>query len=339
MFETDALVIFDAVARTGSFTAAAEELGYTQSAVSRRIATLEREAGGPLFERLPRGVRLTPAGETLRGHARAALARLRRAEEELAAIHGGTGGRLRIGAFATANAALVPAALREFRRTRPEVEISLTEGYSDALMERLRDGALDLAVVGDYPAGLPAGGFAEVVALLEDELLVALHRDHPLAAGGDVVDLRDLREETWIEGAGWVEGPAGRPSTLTESCARAGFVPKVGVRIAEWTGKLGFVAAGLGVALVPALALPAVRADVAIRSLGEQAPRRTVYAALPYGPALPAARALLGALTVTARRIAALGGEAPAPGGGAPPGGGATSGGGAPSGGIRPVGQ
>ncbi|ETK32686.1 LysR family transcriptional regulator [Microbispora sp. ATCC PTA-5024] len=290
MFETDALVLLDIVARTGSFTAAALQLSYTQSAVSRRIASLEAEAGGPLFERLPRGVRLTPAGRALHRHAREVLERLRRAGEELSAIHTGTGGRLRVGAFATANAVLVPAALRAFREESPEVGVTLVEGLSGALMEALGRGEIDIAVVSDYPSGLGPGEDAEVVPLMEDELLVALPADHPLAAWEEV-DLRDLKDESWIEGA-----PPGSATMLAAACARAGFTPRVDIRIAEWTGKLGYVAAGLGVTLVPAMAAPAVRSDIALRRLGDLAPRRSVYAALPRTTALPAARTLLALL-------------------------------------------
>jgi DNA-binding transcriptional LysR family regulator len=289
MFETDMLRLLDVVARTGSFTAAAVELNYTQSAVSRRIASLEAEAGGPLFERLPRGVRLTPAGHALHRHAREVVKRLDRAGEELAAIRRGTGGRLRVGAFASANAVLVPGALRDFRAAHPGVEVTLVEGLSGELMEGVRESAIDIAVVSDYFSEVALGEETEITPLLEDELLVALPADHPLA-GADVVDLRDLRDESWIAGA----QPDGT-TTLGEACARAGFAPRVAVRIGEWTGKLGYVAAGLGVTMVPAMAVPAVRADLALRPLGEFAPRRTVYAALPR-PALASARTLLGFL-------------------------------------------
>ncbi|GGT06939.1 LysR family transcriptional regulator [Planobispora rosea] len=285
MFDVDALRLLDAVARTGSFTAAAAELAYTQSAVSRRIASLERQAGGPLFERLPRGVRLTPAGELLRQHALVVLNRLARAADELAGIHGGYRGRVRLGAFATANVALVPAALRAFRREFPQVELVPGEGPSGGLLRRMREGSLDVAVVSDYPSGLPYDDEVEIVALAEDELLVALPGDHPLAAG-ESVDLRELREETWIEAP-----PPGRRTMLGDACARAGFTPRT-LKISEWTGKFGFVAAGLGVTLVPSLAAWAVPPGLVLRSLGEFAPRRTVSAALPRTP-LPAARALL----------------------------------------------
>lgn len=318
MFDIDALRLLDVVARTGSFTAAAAELNYTQSAVSRRILALERQAGGPLFERLPRGVRLTPAGEILHRHARTALDLLGHAQAELSALQRGHGGRLRIGSFPTANAALVPAAVRDFMAERPGVEAALTEGRSAQLMDRLRDGALDIAVISDYPAGLPPADTAEIVPLLTDELLLALPRDHRLACadataehgtGHSVVDLRELKDERWIEGAGWIAGAGGHDSMLAAAYARAGATPKIAIRVEEWTGKLGFVAAGLGVALVPALAAPALRTDIVLRSLGESAPRRTVYAALPRDAALPAARALLDHLH---RHAAALGSPPPA---------------------------
>ncbi|MEU6795462.1 LysR family transcriptional regulator [Nonomuraea wenchangensis] len=281
-FDAAALRLLDEVARSGSFTAAAELLGYTQSAVSRRVAALERAAGGPLFERLPRGVRLTPAGAALHRHAVAVLDRLERAGEELAALHAGRGGTLRLGAFATANVDLVPGTLRRFAARRPDVELRLVEGLTTKLLERLRAGALDAAVISDYPAGLPAADAGRLVPLREDRLLVALPAGHRLAAEAEV-DLRDLAGETWIEAA-----PRGQPTLLLAACAAAGFAPRGGLRVAEWTGKFGFVAAGLGVTLVPELAARAVPAGLVLRPLLGQAPARRVYAALPEDP-LPAA--------------------------------------------------
>ncbi|SEU06409.1 LysR family transcriptional regulator [Nonomuraea wenchangensis] len=281
-FDAAALRLLDEVARSGSFTAAAELLGHTQSAVSRRVAALERAAGGPLFERLPRGVRLTPAGAALHRHAVAVLDRLERAGEELAALHAGRGGTLRLGAFATANVDLVPGTLRRFAARRPGVELRLVEGLTTKLLARLRAGALDAAVVSDYPAGLPAADAGRLVPLREDRLLVALPTGHRLAAEAEV-DLRDLAGETWIEAA-----PRGQPTLLLAACAAAGFAPRGGLRVAEWTGKFGFVAAGLGVTLVPELAARAVPAGLVLRPLRGQAPARRVYAALPEDP-LPAA--------------------------------------------------
>ncbi|WP_285708482.1 LysR family transcriptional regulator [Microtetraspora sp. NBRC 16547] len=297
MFGTDALRLLDAVARTGSFTAAAAELNYTQSAVSRRIASLETAAGGPLFERLPRGVRLTPAGHALHRHALDVLERLESAAEELSAIHRGTGGRLRVGAFATANASLVPGALRAFMEGSPGVETAIVEGPSGRLMERLAYGSIDVAVVSDYPSALETGPESTLTPLMEDEFLVALPSGHPLA-GNPVVQLRDLKDENWIEAP-----PRGHSTMLATSCARAGFTPRTGFRVAEWTGKFGYVAAGLGVTLVPAMAAEGVRGrtDLVLRPLGEFAPRRAVYAALPSTAPLPAALAFLRRLQDQAR--------------------------------------
>ncbi|WP_237110701.1 LysR family transcriptional regulator [Nonomuraea sp. MG754425] len=284
-FDAGSLRLFDEVATSGSFTAAAELFGLTQSAVSRRVAALERAAGGPLFERLARGVRLTPAGAALHRHAVAVLDRLERASEELAAIHGGHGGVLRVGAFATANIDLVPGTLRRFAERRPGVELRLTEALSGRLLERLRAGALDVAVISDYPSGLPGEG-ARTVPLLADRLLVALPAGHRLAAEPDV-DLRDLAGESWIEAA-----PRGQPTLLLTACAAAGFRPRGGPRVAEWSGKFGFVAAGLGVTLVPELAARAVPADLVLKPLRGTTPARKVYAALPETP-LPAALELV----------------------------------------------
>ncbi|XNR95079.1 LysR family transcriptional regulator [Streptomyces sp. R-74717] len=282
MFEIDALRLLVTVAETGSFTQAAARLDYTQSAVSRRIASLEKQAGGPLFERLARGVRLNPAGHALHRHAVEVLDRLSRAEHELTVIHAGHGGTLRVGAFATANISLVPAALRAFVRSRPDVEVIAAEGRSGTSMQRLAEGALDLAVVSDYPSGLPSADGVTTEVLLEDELLVVLPRSHRLAGSG-TIDLRELRDEAWLQDA-----PADRPMMLAEICARAGFRPRKTIRIAEWTGKFGYVAAGLGVALVPSLASWAVPAELSLCRLGDLAPRRTVHVALPAAP-LPAA--------------------------------------------------
>ncbi|MGW1777987.1 LysR family transcriptional regulator [Streptomyces sp. NPDC002143] len=285
MFEIDALRLLVAVAETGSFTKAAGRLSYTQSAVSRRIATLEQQAGGPLFERLPRGVRLNPAGRALHRHALDVLDRLARAERELAVLHAGHGGLLQVGAFATANISLVPAALRALQEARPEVEIVAVEGPTDTLMRRLSDGSLDLAVVSDYPSGLPSADGVTTTELCDDELRVALPRGHRLAEA-DAVDLGELRDEAWLQGA-----YGDRPTMLADACARAGFTPRKVIRIAEWTGKFGYVAAGLGVALVPSLAAWAVPGELVLRPLTDRALHRTVHVALPATP-LPAALAL-----------------------------------------------
>ncbi|MEE1796122.1 LysR family transcriptional regulator [Streptomyces sp. BE308] len=295
MFENDALRLFVTVAESGSFTEAAVRLSYTQSAVSRRIAALEQRAGGPLFDRLPRGVRLNPAGRTLHRHALEVLDRLARAERELAVLQAGLGGLLHVGAFATANISLMPGALRALRDARPEVEVVAAEGPTDTLMRRLSDGALDLAVVSDYPSGLPRADGVTTTVLCEDELCVALPRGHRLAGAGRI-DLRELRDEAWLQSA-----YGDRPTMLADACVRAGFSPRKIIRIAEWTGKFGYVAAGLGVALVPSLAARAVPGTLAVCRLADPALRRTLHVALPSAP-LSAALELRGLLRAAVDR-------------------------------------
>ncbi|MFE0422975.1 LysR family transcriptional regulator [Streptomyces sp. NPDC058953] len=293
--DTEALRLLVAVAETGSFTKAAVRLDYTQSAVSRRIAALEQSVGGPLFERLPRGVRLSPAGRVLHRHALKVLDRLARADRELAVLHAGSGGLLHVGGFATAHISLLPAALRALGESRPDVETVVVEAPSAVLMERLADGALDLAVISDYPYGLPSADGVTTTPLCEDELFVALPRGHPLASAGPV-DLRDLSDEAWVQHA-----YGDRPTLLADAWARIGGAPGKIIRIAEWTGKFGYVAAGLAVALVPSLAAWAVPADIALCRLTDPALRRTVHVARPTTP-LPAARELEELLRVAAAR-------------------------------------
>src|SRR5271167_5231189 len=147
MLNLNRLRIFVEVASAGSFSAAADALSYTQSAVSQQIAALETETGVNLIERLPRGVRLTPAGRVLLEHAEGIVARLHAAEEELAALAGLRGGQLRMASFPTAGATLMPVAIAAFRASYPEVELTLAEGEPQEIAPRLRAGEFDLALL------------------------------------------------------------------------------------------------------------------------------------------------------------------------------------------------
>lgn len=292
-YEIEDLRVFCEVERRGSFTGAAAALHYTQSGVSRRIAALERATGGPLFLRRARGVSLTPVGAVLHRHALDILGRLEAATADLRAVRRGEGGRLRIGSFATANAVLVPAALARFRDRWPGVETSVVEALTRRLVGSLHAGDLDLAVVSDYPSGvIPAEGL-ELTHLCDDPLLVALPPGHRLATA-PAVDLRDLADESWIE-AGALSDE--RVTVLAAAAARAGFVPRHDITVPGWTAKQGFVAAGLGVTLVPALAAPAMRPDVVLRPIRDDLAQRRVYVAqLPGGAGLVAATQLTAVL-------------------------------------------
>ena len=294
------LRVFDEVVRHGSFTAAAETCGYTQSGVSRRIAALERATGGALFERRARGVRLTPAGDVLRAHAVAVLAALAAAAAAVDDVRRGAGGRLRIGSFATADAVLVPEALARLRRAAPAVETTVTEGLTGELVAWLRAGTLDVAVVSDYPAAeVPADGIT-LDHLCDDPLMVALPPGHRLA-GEPAVVLADLAEDPWIE-AGRLAAEA---TTLHAAAARAGFAPRTDIAVPGWTAKQGFVAAGLGVTLVPRLAAAAMRGDVVVRPLCDAAAVRRVFVARAAdAPPLAAADRFTELLRVTAEGLA-----------------------------------
>jgi DNA-binding transcriptional LysR family regulator len=272
------LNVFREVVQRGSLSAAAEALSFTQPAVSRQIAALEREAGAQLLERTPRGIRLTEAGRVLLGHAEAILDRMATARAQVESVAGLAAGRLRIGAFPTANATVVPRAIAAFARAHPQVELSLVEAVTPDTIAHLRAGDVDLAVVTHY-AELETADL-EVIELVDDELLIALPAAHPLARKPRL-RLRDLRDETWIESAS-----AGR--TLLNAALAHGFEPRVRFGAENWLSKQGLVAAGVGVTLIPSLAIPSVRDDIVLRSLGPQAPRRRIVAALPAGYRAPA---------------------------------------------------
>ncbi len=279
------------VARHGSFSAAGQELAFTQPSISRQIAALEAEVGAQLLERDARQVRLTQAGELLVEHAKAVLRRLDTAQAQLDALAGLEGGRLHVSAFASANAWLVPDAVRRFADRHPKVELSVTQGTPDANLGRLRAGELDLALVTSWDLTDPtAADGLETVKLLEDQLYLALPRTHRLAQR-ERLAMTDLTHETWIEG--------GHPDclgSLQELGRLIGGPPRIGFHCDDWTGKQALVGAGLGITLFPRLALGAPRPDVVVRPLPRRLPPRDIYAVYPadhQAPAVPAALACL----------------------------------------------
>jgi DNA-binding transcriptional LysR family regulator len=178
-FGTGDLMILRAIAQRGSFTAAARELGYTQSAISRRAAVLEATAGRPLFQRRPAGVQLTDAGEVLLRHATVVLSALDAAARELHGLSDVRSEPIRLGAFASAAAGLVPSALRALADTRPDLRVVLREGTTAAMVRALRAGTVDMVVVASTQPFRPLDDrepplAAEVLA--ERDLLVAVGR-------------------------------------------------------------------------------------------------------------------------------------------------------------------
>src|SRR3954471_7605458 len=179
MLDVRRLRVLREVATCGSFSAAAESLSFTQSAVSQQVAALERECGTKLLERGPRGVRLTDAGRALVRHADAILSRIEDAEEELAAIAGLRGGRLRLASFQSAGATVVPRAVAAFHERHPLVELGMVEAEPEDACERLKAGDIDLALVYDYEA-LPdtLDPDLELTHLMDDRYDVVLPKGH-----------------------------------------------------------------------------------------------------------------------------------------------------------------
>ncbi len=281
--------VFVEVARVGSFTAAASALGYTQSAVSRQISALEDEAGTALFDRLPRGVRLTEPGRRLVPHAQAVLERLDAARRDLAELAEVATGRLRVGGFATADAALIPQAIAAFRLSYPGVSVTLREGYTPRLIALVASGDVDVAVV-SFAERHHIDGI-DLVKLCDDHMFVAVPTGHRLD-GARHVRLADLVEETWIAGSNRPE------DTLISSCLRTGFQPRIGFVARDWMAKQGLVAAGVGITLIPSLAVAAARRDISLVPLhpDDIAPRRVCTAAASGFTLSPAAQAFLAIL-------------------------------------------
>ncbi len=297
MLSVSRLRILQEVAASGSFSAAADSLNYTQSAVSQAVAALEREAGTALLERGRGSIRPTPAGAALIEHADGILARLEDAEDDVRAIAEGRRGRLRIASFPTAGATLIPLAVATFREANPDVELSLAEGEPEEIAPRLRAGEFDLALLFEFAGvGRPLVAGAQRTELLEDPMRLALPADHRLAKRKRLT-LEDLRDEPWVQTS--AASPCARH--VVRSCIAAGFEPAVSFESDDYQTVQGLVAAGVGVALIPQLALSTVRSDIAIRSLGSGGPSRTVVAASRRGPLSPPAEAMLDVLVGASR--------------------------------------
>lgn len=298
MLHLGRLKVLTEVVRCGSFSGAAEALSYTQSAVSQAIARLESEAGSILLVRDRRGVRPTAAGAALMDHAQSILAQVQAAEDDLAAVLGVRGGRLRLASFPSAGATLMPEALAVFSRGHPSVSLTLIEGEPEDVAPRLRAGELDLALLFAFPGGGESlTARLRQVRLLEDPMHVALPRNHPLAQQS-TIEVSDLRDQDWVQTSS--ASPCARH--VVRMCQAAGFAPHVTFESDDYETVQGLVAAGLGVALIPGLALAHVHPGITVRSLTPTA-FRTVLAATQPGPATaPAARTMLKILVDVAER-------------------------------------
>src|SRR4051794_18907002 len=302
MLDVRRLRVLREVAAQGSFSAAADALSYTQSAVSQQIAALEREAGTRLVERSARGVTLTDAGRALVAHADAILARLADAEQELQAIAGLRGGRLRLAAFPSACATLMPLAVARFRERHPSVDLTLCPAEPDAGLRLLRAGESDIALSIEATFSPRAEDDVDAVALLDDPMYIMLPRDHPLAERSRI-KLGDLADESWMIGTAC---SCPDTSIFLRACQVAGFEPHIAFNLDDYNAIQGFVAAGMGVSFIPDLALINVRDDLVIRSFGSRPPvRRIVALTLADSFRSPAKQAMLDVLVEVAAEFGA----------------------------------
>jgi DNA-binding transcriptional LysR family regulator len=297
MYDLRRLRAFHAVAERRSFSTAALELGYAQSVVSHHVAALEAEFGLTLVDRSTRPVKLTPAGERLRGHAVQVLGRVTEAEDELRALAGLESGALRIGAFQTACTSFVPPALARFEQQHPDVELSLEQAEPDDALRRVRAGDIDLAVVFSHtpPPDDDRTGLAWW-HLGDDPFRLVLPTAHPLAAKRRV-RLEDLARERFCapprSGAG-----ATYHEMLDAVCAQGGFTPRIAYTVRDTAIARALVAAGLGIAVMGEHTIPHPRPDVAVRPLpGTGQPQRTISAAWLANRHVPAVAPLLRLLS------------------------------------------
>jgi DNA-binding transcriptional LysR family regulator len=284
------MLVFAHVARSGSLAGAAQTLGWTQQAVAQHVKALERDTGCALVIRNSRGVTLTEAGRSLAGHAHALVARLRAARADLLALSDLRAGRVRLAAFPSACATFVPAAIALLHERSPGLDIRLTEAEPEQAHELLATADVDLAVTFDYD-NVPTGTTRAAPApLFDDPMLLVLPAGHTLADRTDP-HLADAADQRWIAGC-----PRCRTHLMTASAAQ-GFRPDIRHSTDDYVVTQTLVAAGLGVALLPGLALEAARdPKIVTRSLHRHPPRRislTFPADTPAGPATAAVTAAL----------------------------------------------
>jgi DNA-binding transcriptional LysR family regulator len=282
------LRVVQEVAARGSFTAAADALGYTQSAISRQVAALEDAAGAPLFERHARGVRPTTAGTVLLRHAGPILERLDAARLELGGLRDRLEGRLAMGAYPTALAVLVPRALARLRAEHPAITVTLREGTTPTHLRRVRAGRLELAIIALDSDAVHELDDLRAEVVVEGGLLVAVPAGHRFAQRG-TVDVRELAEEPWIVGdPGAGDSPFGAWPGLD--------APRIAYSVRDWPARLALVAAGLGLAVVPGMTAGSLPPGVTAIAVDEPVPIRRAAVAVTRTDRSPSAAAMITAL-------------------------------------------
>ncbi|MFJ6635148.1 LysR family transcriptional regulator [Streptomyces sp. NPDC091376] len=297
MFDSRYIRTFHEVVRTGSYSAAARSLGYTQPAVSQQMKALERDLGTPLFTRVGRGIRLTEAGEALTRHTGVILDSLSAAQQQIDAIARLRAGRVRVCAFPSAGATLIPEAMAMLAAEHPGIRVELTESEPPESLRLVAEGACDISLAFSYPgqsAEIP--GELSEVRLLEDPLTVLLPTGHPLARRRSV-RLADLAHERWI--AGCLRCRA----NFLHACAEEGFTPDIACTTDDNLVMQSLVAAGVGIAMVPQLVLSFLCHQKVTGRIVEPHTRRRVHAyALRDHLRIPATALVLDRLVAVAER-------------------------------------
>lgn len=290
------------MASTGSFSAAGRELGCTQPAVSQQMKALEASVGTPLLVRTGREMRLTQAGEALVRHAAGIIAGLTAAEEEVAAIAGLRAGRVRLVSFPSGSSTLVPTALAALRAAHPGTRVSLEEAEPPNSVELLREGDCDVALAFRYEGAAGAEEWDDLVVrpLLTDRLVALVPEGHRFARTEGAVGIGELARESWIAGCPRCRGQ------LVEVCEGAGFSPRIDFATDDYPAVVGLVGAGLGVAVLPQLAVESVRPRGVRTVTLEPAVRREIVAlTLPDLAQVPAVTATLDELARAGARQSA----------------------------------
>jgi DNA-binding transcriptional LysR family regulator len=266
------LLTLHAVAQHGSFSRAAEELALTQSAVSQQVVALERQLGIQLLHRGRGGVRPTPAGDALLAHAAALNERLQLAETQLAELAADERRKLRVGAFPSALATIVPDAAAALMARTPDLEIQLIEGALDELVNGVRDGELHVAVCfQDAAAPRREHPGTRRYDLADEPMVLALPPKHRLARRKQI-RLTELAGDAWTA--------ASRDGLTVRACRAAGFEPSLNVISRDPLAIRAVVRAGLAVTMTPRLLAAQLR-GVRIVPVAGSAPRRDLYALLP----------------------------------------------------------
>jgi DNA-binding transcriptional LysR family regulator len=304
MLDLKLLTTFREVAVRGSFSDAAAALDFTQPAVSQHISRLESALGVRVLERSARGVSLTPAGEVLVRHASALLDAARRAEEAVREAAGIGRAQVRVGAFPSAAAGLLPGATRELRARRPDAELTLQVLEEEAALDALLAGRIDVATIvqSALSPSKPRVG-VEYIPISDDELRVAVAADHPLATRASVA-LEELRDEPFLITE--VAGTCADSNVVLHAFRDAGFDPLVRFSSDDYQALQGMAASGIGVALIPTLALTSSRSDVVVLPLRGRAPARQILAAVRTGEQDPLVEHLIESLRRAARALAGV---------------------------------